>query len=66
MAAYTFDHRNVTDAETENEPAAVVRVQRDHGALRREGIACIDVGIELPIVSFSLLDSRQAASDIDS
>lgn len=27
MAAYTFDHRNVTDAETENELAAVERVQ---------------------------------------
>src|ERR1700687_3084988 len=44
MAAYTFDHRNVTDAETENEPAAVERVQRDHGALGGEGIASIDVG----------------------
>src|SRR5262245_32668664 len=44
MAAYTLDHRNVTDAETENEPVTVERVQRDHGALRGERIACIDVG----------------------
>src|ERR1700676_3629540 len=44
MAAQTLDHRNVANAETENEPATIERVQRDHGALRGEGIACIDVG----------------------
>src|SRR5260370_21856462 len=44
MAAQTLDHRNVADAETENEPVTVERVQRGHGALRGEGIACIDVG----------------------
>src|SRR6202035_2740601 len=44
MAAHTLDQGNVADAETENEPVTVERVQRDHGALRGEGIACIDVG----------------------
>ena len=44
MAAQALDHWNVADAETENEPVAVERIQRDHGALRGEGIACIDVG----------------------
>ena len=44
MAAYPLDHRNVADAETENEPVTIERVQRDQGALRGVGIACIDVG----------------------
>jgi hypothetical protein len=44
MAAQALDHRDVADAETQNEPAAIQRVQRDHGALRGKGIACIDVG----------------------
>ena len=39
MTAQALHHRNVADAETENEPAAVERVQRDHGAVRRKGIA---------------------------
>src|SRR5689334_24510267 len=44
MATQALDHRNVADAEAENEPVAVKRVQRDHGALRGEGIPRIDVG----------------------
>src|SRR5437764_13058605 len=44
MAAQALDHGNVADAEPKNEPVAIERVQRDHGALRGEGIARIDVG----------------------
>src|SRR5262249_56224018 len=42
--ANALEHGNMADAETENEPAAEERVQRDHGALRGERVPCIDVG----------------------
>src|SRR6516225_9824547 len=57
MAAQTLNHRNVADAETENEPVAVERVQRDHGALRGKGIACIDIGDRT--ADHQLLGARQ-------
>ena len=44
MAAHALDHRNVADAEAEDEAAAVPIVQRNHGPPRGVGIARIDVG----------------------
>ena len=58
MAAQALDHRNVADAQAQDEALLIQIVQRNHGPPRGKGITRIDIGDRAADGEFVLFDSR--------